>query len=223
MFGPRGRNFPSQLDHELESTALKRNEIRCGKIKDTCLASQKLSMTSNHGPQDHENADLNQTNGEANLLSATHSQEGCLQKTLFHQASSLFRGCRWEIRALSVALFSVEETESHVVVAGLLLLLLLGRGLASGCGGFRGGGRGCGSGADAGRDVGDELLDVAALQGLGEEAGPVRLHLQLGGLEKGRDLLSLKRESQGLNGVVSDFDSVLTVIATSSSARMSAA
>ena len=96
---------------------------------------------------------------------------------------------------------SVKETESHVVVLllGLLLLLLL-LGLLGGGSRSAGGGRaGRGGSAGARADVGDELLDVDALERLGEEAGPVRLHLDLGGLEDGADLVTLGRESGRMN------------------------
>jgi hypothetical protein len=93
-------------------------------------------------------------------------------------------------------MFLVKESESHVVVLLLLWLLLLllllalllvfsGGGGLGGCGGSR-----CGS-----ANVGDQLLDVAALEGLGEEAGPVRLNLDLGGLQEGGDLLTLKKKN----------------------------
>jgi len=89
----------------------------------------------------------------------------------------------------------VEQTEAHVVVGlvGLLLLLLF---LLLGLGGWSSGGGSGGStssrgGTDSGSDVGDQVLDVDALQGLGEEAGPVGLHLDVGGLQDGVDLLAL--------------------------------
>lgn len=89
----------------------------------------------------------------------------------------------------------VEQTEAHVVVrlVGLLLLLLLlllGLGGWSSGGGSRGSTTG-GSGTNSGSDVGDQVLDVDALQGLGEETGPVGLHLDVGGLQDGVDLLTL--------------------------------
>ena len=92
------------------------------------------------------------------------------------------------------ALTLVEEAESHVVVlllGLLLLLLLLGLRRGGGASGSRGGASGGGGGPDAGADVGDEVLDVDALEGLGEEAGPVRLHVHLGGLQDGADLVTL--------------------------------
>ena len=88
----------------------------------------------------------------------------------------------------------VEQAESHVVVRllGLFLLGLLlggGRGSTSGSGG---GGRSSAGGTDSGSDVGEEVLDVDALESLGEEAGPVGLHVDLGGLQDGLDLLTLQ-------------------------------
>lgn len=87
----------------------------------------------------------------------------------------------------------VEETESHVVILllglfllGLLLCLSGGSGVTgSGCGGSSG------ARADSGTDVGDQLLNVAALEGLGEQAGPVGLNIDLGGLQDGLNLLTL--------------------------------
>ena len=88
----------------------------------------------------------------------------------------------------------IEEAESHVVVLllGLLLLFLLLR-LGGGSGSTGGGGCPTGGGgcADAGANVGDEVLDVDAFEGLGEEAGPVRLDVHLGGLQDGADLVTL--------------------------------
>ena len=88
----------------------------------------------------------------------------------------------------------VEQAESHVVVRllGLFLLGLLlggGRGSTSGSGGG-GGGRSSAGGTDSGSDVGEEVLDVDALESLGEEAGPVGLHVDLGGLQDGLNLLT---------------------------------
>ena len=114
----------------------------------------------------------------------------------------------------------VEESESHVVVLllGLLLLLLFLGGVAAGRGVTAGGGSGRGGGPNAGADVGDQLLDVAALQGLGEEAGPVGLHLDLGGLQEGVDLLTLccrhwnndmKKSSKSIRATYSDGDVVV--------------
>lgn len=65
-----------------------------------------------------------------------------------------------------------------------LLLLLSGGGASSGSSAS-----GSGGGTDTRSDVGDELLDVAALESLGEEAGPEGLDFDLGGLQDGLNLL----------------------------------
>jgi hypothetical protein len=85
----------------------------------------------------------------------------------------------------------VEETEAHVVVRLLLLLLLLllsggvlGRGSAAGSGST------ASDGGTATTDVGEELLDVLALEGLGEERGPDGLDLNTSGLGEGGDLVT---------------------------------
>lgn len=88
------------------------------------------------------------------------------------------------------------EMTHHVVVRlllGLLLLLLLlgslgGSGVtastASGSSDTR-------SGGTASTDVGEQVLDVLAVEGLGEEGRPDRLKLDLGGRGEGVDLLAL--------------------------------
>ena len=96
----------------------------------------------------------------------------------------------------------VEQTEAHVLVGllgGLLLLLLLGRGggIATGGGTARGGGSGR---AAAGADVRQQVLDVLALEGLGEQRRPDGLDVgDLGGLDQGLELVGLyrKRERRG--------------------------
>merc|ERR1719189_2271654 len=80
----------------------------------------------------------------------------------------------------------IEEPESHVVILLLFALLLLSLFLlllrwssaASG-----------GSGAGTGPDTGDEALDVARLESLGEETGPVGLDIHTSSLENGGNLL----------------------------------
>lgn len=66
----------------------------------------------------------------------------------------------------------VKETETHVLVLllfFLLLLLLLGRSsIASSCGDR--GGTGSGSSANSGSNVGDESLQIASVEGLGEQS-----------------------------------------------------
>merc|ERR1719195_53308 len=81
----------------------------------------------------------------------------------------------------------VEQSEAHVIVLflGLLLLLLLLGGLSSGSRGSTAGG----SGADSRAHVGDQGLQVGRLEGLGEEARPVGLNIDTGSLEDGGDLL----------------------------------
>merc|ERR1719186_1027047 len=88
--------------------------------------------------------------------------------------------------------FSVEESESHIVILfllGLFLLLfflLLGsRGSCSRSGSGASSSRG-GSGSRT--HVSDQGLYVHGLQGLGEQTGPVGLNLNVGGLEDGGDL-----------------------------------
>ena len=86
----------------------------------------------------------------------------------------------------------VEETESHVLVGLLLLLLLLlllrclsRSGAAS---------RGCRSSRRArttSTDVGKELLDVLALESLGEEGCPDGLELDVGRGGQREDFLRL--------------------------------
>jgi hypothetical protein len=82
----------------------------------------------------------------------------------------------------------------HVVVRlllGLLLLLLLG-GLGGGLSGTTSsGGSTTGSGGTTTTDVGQELLDVLAVEGLGEEGSPDGLDLDVGGRGKSGDLLAL--------------------------------
>lgn len=88
----------------------------------------------------------------------------------------------------------IEETEAHVIVRSLWVLLLLF--LLS----FSRGGGGCcwcGScsswgGSGAWTDVADQVLDVDAFESLGEEAGPVWLNINVGGLQESCDFLALK-------------------------------
>ncbi len=74
----------------------------------------------------------------------------------------------------------IEQSESHVVIRLLRGFLLFGLLLS-------GGGRA--SCANTGSNVAQEVLDVDSLEGLGEEAGPVWLNVDLGGLQDGQDLL----------------------------------
>merc|ERR1719394_658563 len=88
----------------------------------------------------------------------------------------------------------VEQSEAHVIVLflGLLLLLLLLGGLSSGSRGSTASSRGAtsgGSGADSRAHVGDQGLQVGGLESLGEEAGPVGLNIDTSSLEDGGDLL----------------------------------
>merc|ERR1719374_278989 len=81
----------------------------------------------------------------------------------------------------------VKKTESHVVsrlvLAFFLLLFLLGLSRSS-----IGGGSSRGS-SNTSANVGDQALNVSRLQGLGEEAGPVRLDINTSSLQDGRDFL----------------------------------
>lgn len=54
------------------------------------------------------------------------------------------------------------------------------------------GSRGRGS-ANSWTDVGDQVLDVNTFEGLGEEARPVRLNINVGGLQESSELFSLER------------------------------
>lgn len=84
----------------------------------------------------------------------------------------------------------------HVVVRLLLLLdlLLLGRSLGStASGGTGGSGRTSSGGGTTTTDVGEEVLDVLAVEGLGEERGPDGLDLDLGGRGEGGDLVTLMK------------------------------
>merc|ERR1719153_962132 len=88
----------------------------------------------------------------------------------------------------------VEQSEAHVIVLflGLLLLLLLLGGLSSGSRGSTSSSRSAtsgGSGADSRAHVGDKGLQVGGLESLGEEAGPVGLNIDTSSLEDGGDLL----------------------------------
>merc|ERR1719150_1821689 len=88
----------------------------------------------------------------------------------------------------------VEQSEAHVIVLflGLLLLLLLLGGLSSRSRGSTASSRSATSGggsADSGAHVGDQGLQVSGLESLGEEAGPVGLNIDTSSLEDGGDLL----------------------------------
>merc|ERR1719220_2088124 len=82
----------------------------------------------------------------------------------------------------------VEQSEAHVIVLflGLLLLLLLLGSLSSRSSRSATSG---GSGADSRAHVGDQGLKVSGLESLGEEAGPVGLNIDTSSLEDGGDLL----------------------------------
>uniref|UniRef100_A0A2M4D089 Putative secreted protein n=1 Tax=Anopheles darlingi TaxID=43151 RepID=A0A2M4D089_ANODA len=75
-------------------------------------------------------------------------------------------------------------TESHVIIGFLWLLFLLLLLLLSG-----GRGSTASTGSDAGADARDQALDIDTLQSLGEQARPVRLDVDTGGFQDGRDLL----------------------------------
>merc|ERR1719192_704046 len=82
----------------------------------------------------------------------------------------------------------VEQSEAHVIVLflGLLLLLLLLGGLSSRS---RGSAASSGSSADSRAHVGDQGLQVSRLEGLREEARPVGLNIDTSSLQDGGDLL----------------------------------
>lgn len=89
----------------------------------------------------------------------------------------------------------IEETETHIGILlfflGLLLLLLL---LGSGGGTSSGGGRGSGgSGGGTTTRVGDQVVEVLASEGTSEDAGPVGLEGDAGGVEESGDLVGLGR------------------------------
>merc|ERR1719225_503950 len=88
----------------------------------------------------------------------------------------------------------VEQSEAHVIVLflGLLLLLFLLGGLSSGSRGSTASSRGAtngGSGADSRAHVGDQGLQVSGLEGLGEETRPVGLNIDTSSLKDGGDFL----------------------------------
>merc|ERR1719374_161672 len=88
----------------------------------------------------------------------------------------------------------VKKTESHVVarlvLAFFLLLFLLGLSRSSiGGGSSRGSSTRSRSSSNSRANVGDQALNVSRLQGLGEEAGPVRLDINTSSLQDGRDFL----------------------------------
>ena len=86
----------------------------------------------------------------------------------------------------------VTEEVAHVLVGFLLLWLLLLLLLGGGGGGSGGnGGTSAGSGNGGGSDVREKLLDVLALEGLGEEAGPVWLDFVAGCLDHLSELVTL--------------------------------
>ena len=83
----------------------------------------------------------------------------------------------------------VSEEAAHVDIGGFLFLLLL---LLGGGGGGNGGTTSGGSsGNGGGADVGEELLNILALEGLGEEGGPVGLNLVAGCLDDLSELVAL--------------------------------
>merc|ERR1719340_9811 len=82
----------------------------------------------------------------------------------------------------------IEKAESHVIIFLLLGLLLLGLGGGGGTTGGSATSSGTGS-SDTRADLGDQVLQVAALESLGEESGPVGLEVDSGSLEDGGDLL----------------------------------
>ena len=90
---------------------------------------------------------------------------------------------------------TVLQIRTHHVVVRLLLLLnlllLSGSGLGGGLTGSTRGGSG--GGGTTTTDVGEELLDVLAVESLGEEGSPDGLDLDLGGGGESDDLVALSR------------------------------
>ena len=92
----------------------------------------------------------------------------------------------------SVVIVTATEEISHIdVLLGLCLLLLLGLSWGSFSSATSGSGS-TGWGSATSSDVGEELGDVLALEGLGEEAGPVALDGVTAGLDDLAELLLLK-------------------------------
>ena len=83
----------------------------------------------------------------------------------------------------------ITEEATHVDIGGFLFLLLLL--LCCGGGGNGGTSGGGSSGNGGGADVGEELLNILALEGLGEEGGPVWLNLVAGCLDDLSELIAL--------------------------------
>merc|ERR1719220_3111754 len=110
----------------------------------------------------------------------------------------MFLSFRWqtnECNCYSTRMVNlVEQSEAHVIVLflGLLLLLLLLGGLSSRSRGSTASSRGAtsgGSSTDSGAHVGDQGLKVGGLESLGEETRPVGLNIDTSSLEDGGDLL----------------------------------
>lgn len=98
-----------------------------------------------------------------------------------------------ETEALSVSCVDMRGEEAHHVVVRLLLLLNLllgGGGVVATGGSATSSGSAASDGGTATTDVGEELLDVLALEGLGEETGPDGLDLDTGGGGKSGDLVA---------------------------------
>merc|ERR1719419_916683 len=86
----------------------------------------------------------------------------------------------------------VEQTEAHVLIGLLglfLLLLLLGSSGSVSSVGSGGSTTSGGGGTGRGSHVSHQVLDVHALQGLGEQAGPVGLNADAGCLQDGGQLV----------------------------------
>ena len=111
--------------------------------------------------------------GEANALVA--AREG--------------RGNRQHLPLEPCPTATTDDVLGLLLLLNLLLLLLGSWGLSSTGGGSRGGRARRGSSTRS--NVGEEVLDVLALKRLGEEGGPDRLDLNLGGGGEGVDLLGL--------------------------------
>merc|ERR1719412_1430611 len=113
----------------------------------------------------------------------------------FDEKPSSFRWQANECNCYSTRMVKlVEQSEAHVIVLflRLLLLLLLFGGLSSGSRGSTSSSRSAtsgGSSADSRAHVGDQGLQVGGLESLGEEAGPIGLNIDTSSLEDGGDLL----------------------------------
>jgi hypothetical protein len=108
------------------------------------------------------------------------------------------RGGKWGAREKEKGQHSVQEKGEARVDVLLLLSLLSGslRGSVTTSSGTASSGT-TGSGGSTGTDVGQEVLDVLALEGLGEEGSPDGLDLDVGSLGEGDKLVGLCERKEG--------------------------